>query len=136
MVAARGAGAAGLCEARLLGWPHLLFQPRPSRHGFNSPELLMQHPSWVIPSDGTTAVTLNPSFSISPRFADRSVADMPSGRGERPGLPLQTPEQQAIAFAMMALALAKLTVHEANADTEDAILYARDRLETRFRLCL
>ena len=37
-------------------------------------------------------------------------------------------DMQEFGFAMMALALAKLTVHQANADTEDAILYARTRV--------
>jgi hypothetical protein len=35
-------------------------------------------------------------------------------------------------FALMALALAKISVHEANADTEDAIAYTRSRLRTQY----
>lgn len=41
-------------------------------------------------------------------------------------------ERADYAFAMMALALAKISVHEANADTEDAIVYARNRMRSQF----
>ncbi|HEV7417169.1 MAG TPA: hypothetical protein VGN98_13510 [Tianweitania sediminis] len=41
-------------------------------------------------------------------------------------------ERADYAFAMMALALAKISVHEANADTEDAIIYTRNRMKAQF----
>jgi hypothetical protein len=37
-----------------------------------------------------------------------------------------------LAFAMMALALARLSVHEANVATEESILYVRSRFEAQF----